>query len=85
MEPESSSPILVTGAAGFIGWKTSQLLLDAGHSVIGVDNLNDAYDPRLKRWRVDQLEGRDGFRFHNLDITDRDTLNQLFRGSAGAH
>ena len=47
-----NAPILVTGCAGFIGAKVSQLLLDAGQTVVGYDNLNDAYDPRLKAWRL---------------------------------
>ncbi len=78
MRRDSPQIILVTGAAGFIGWRTSQLLLDEGHTVVGVDNLNDAYDPPLKRWRLDQLAGRDGFRFHQIDITDFDALSSLF-------
>ena len=49
---------LVTGCAGFIASKVAQLLLEAGHAVVGVDNLNDAYDPRLKHWRLDQLQSR---------------------------
>jgi UDP-glucuronate 4-epimerase len=65
---------LVTGAAGFIGWKVCELLLAHGHAVVGVDNLNDAYDVRLKQWRLAQLEGKPGFEFHRLDITDRSAL-----------
>lgn len=83
-EPDLTRPILVTGAAGFIGWTTSRLLLDQGHTVVGVDNLNDAYDPQLKRWRLDQLEGRDGFAFHHLDITDFSALRDLFASYVGA-
>lgn len=52
MGHDSPQPIIVTGTAGFISWKTSQLLLDAGHTFVGIDNLNDAYDPRLKEWRT---------------------------------
>ena len=69
---------LVTGAAGFIGWKVAELLLEAGHTVVGVDNLNDAYDVRLKHWRLAQLEGKPGFEFHRLDICNQDGLRQLF-------
>ena len=72
------SRILVTGAAGFIGSKVSEFLLDAGCIVVGVDNLNDAYDVRLKQWRLKQLEDRAGFEFHRLDITDRVALGGLF-------
>lgn len=68
---------LVTGCAGFIGWKVSELLLDKGHVVVGVDNLNAAYDVRLKVWRLKQLEGRPGFHFHRIDITDRLSLASL--------
>ena len=70
--------ILVTGCAGFIGSKVSELLLKGGHRVIGVDNLNDAYDTRLKEWRLGQLEGQRNFHFHRLDITDRPALDDLF-------
>jgi nucleoside-diphosphate-sugar epimerase len=70
--------LLVTGCAGFIGSKVSELLLKEGHRVIGVDNLNDAYDTRLKEWRLGQLEGHRNFHFHRLDITDRPALVHLF-------
>jgi UDP-glucuronate 4-epimerase len=70
--------ILVTGSAGFIGSKVCELLLQDGHHVIGVDNLNDAYDVRLKDWRLAQLQGKPGFDFHRLDICDRAALKDLF-------
>ncbi|MGQ9714428.1 MAG: GDP-mannose 4,6-dehydratase, partial [Anaerolineae bacterium] len=60
--------ILLTGCAGFIGWKVTEHLLAQGYRVVGVDNLNDAYDVRLKQWRLAQLEGRPGFTFYRLDI-----------------
>lgn len=69
---------LVTGAAGFIGSKVTEFLLADGHTVIGIDNLNDAYDVRLKHWRLAQLEGKPGFEFHRLDITDRQRLKELW-------
>ncbi len=69
---------LVTGAAGFIGSKVCELLLTEGHTIVGVDNLNNAYDVRLKQWRLKQLEGQPNFKFHHLDITDRQALNTLF-------
>jgi UDP-glucuronate 4-epimerase len=67
--------ILVTGAAGFIGSQVARLLLDQGHSVVGIDNLNDAYDVRLKDWRLQRLLKREGFRFVKLDISDRAAVN----------
>jgi UDP-glucuronate 4-epimerase len=69
---------LVTGAAGFIGFHTAQRLLDRGDQVIGVDNLNDYYDPSLKDARLAQLGGRNGFTFHRLDIADRAAMSELF-------
>jgi len=74
--------VLVTGCAGFIGWKVAEHLLQAGHRVVGVDNLNDAYDVRLKHWRLDRLRAYPGFQFHVLDITDRSALARLFSSPA---
>lgn len=69
---------LVTGCAGFIGSRVCRLLLEAGHLVVGIDNLNDAYDPRLKQWRLAELEPRPGFSFHRLDITDQAAVDRVF-------
>ena len=69
---------LVTGAAGFIASRVSEMLLDEGHSVIGVDNLNDAYDVRLKYWRLDRLRKKPGFEFHQLDISRFEDLKALW-------
>ncbi len=74
----SASPILVTGAAGFIGSAVAQRLLDRGDSVVGLDNLNDYYDPGLKRARLDQLEDHPRFRFAYMDLADRDGMASLF-------
>ncbi|MBS1249359.1 MAG: UDP-N-acetylglucosamine 4-epimerase [Chloroflexi bacterium] len=62
---------LVTGVAGFIASRVAELLLDAGHSVVGVDNLNAAYDVRMKEYRLGQLRGREHFSFHKMDISDK--------------
>jgi UDP-glucuronate 4-epimerase len=70
--------ILVTGAAGFIGSKVAEFLLADGHTVVGVDNLNDAYDVRVKHWRLDQIRDHPGFTFRKLDICDKDGLRKLF-------
>ncbi|GIL38729.1 SDR family NAD(P)-dependent oxidoreductase [Roseiterribacter gracilis] len=70
--------LLVTGAAGFIGFHVVQALLARGDRVIGVDNLNDYYDPALKRARLAQLDGRDGFTFVQADIADRGQVDALF-------
>src|SRR5207245_500991 len=69
--------LLVTGCVGFIGAKVSELLVQRGHQVLGVDNLNTAYDVRLKQWRLRGLEAMSGFRFTQLDITDRAALAAL--------
>ena len=70
--------ILVTGAAGFIGFHTSLKLLARGDEVIGIDNINDYYDPKLKEDRLSQLLSKDGFRFEKLDIADRDGVARYF-------
>ncbi|MFM8320797.1 MAG: SDR family NAD(P)-dependent oxidoreductase [Chloroflexota bacterium] len=62
---------IVTGAAGFIGARVADLLLEAGHTVIGMDNLNDAYDVRVKEWRLGRLVKQPKFVFQKLDISDR--------------
>ena len=72
---------LVTGAAGFIAWKVCSHLLADGHQVIGVDNLNDAYDIRLKEWRLAELQKAPRFQFHRLDITHYESLKGLFLGT----
>jgi UDP-glucuronate 4-epimerase len=69
---------LVTGAAGFIGFHLARRLLDRGDQVVGLDNLNDYYDVQLKRDRLAQLSGRDGFTFHQLDLADRAAMSRLF-------
>lgn len=77
MPAHSEAPILVAGCAGFIGWKVCELLLARGRPVIGLDNLNDAYDVRLKEWRLARLRSAPGFQFHRLDIIDRAGLARL--------
>lgn len=70
--------ILVTGAAGFIGFFTAAKLLDLGHEVVGLDNLNDYYDPELKKARLAQLEGRNRFHFVRADLADQAAIEALF-------
>ena len=70
--------ILVTGAAGFIGFHTASALLDRGEEVVGVDNLNDYYDVSLKTARLARLEGRKGFRFVKGNIANRELMTGLF-------
>ena len=69
---------LVTGCAGFIGWKVTDFLHADGHTVIGIDNLNDAYDVTVKRWRLAQLQSLSQFQFYQVDITDCDALQPIF-------
>jgi len=76
---------LVTGCAGFIGAKVTEFLLQDGHTVVGLDNLNDAYDVRLKQWRLEQIKDHPNFAFHRLDITDRETLQELFNSQFTIH
>ncbi len=74
----SINKILITGAAGFIGFHLSKLLLEKGFDVVGLDNLNDYYDPQLKQARLDQLLPYSTFRHVNLDLADRAAMEKLF-------
>ncbi|GAB4415297.1 MAG: NAD-dependent epimerase [Anaerolineales bacterium] len=69
----------VTGAAGFIAARVSEFLIRDGHTVVGVDNMNDAYDVRMKEYRLNNLQKLNGFRFYKLDISDQSILD-VFRG-----
>jgi len=70
--------ILVTGAAGFIGMHVAERLLAAGHEVVGIDNLNDYYDVRLKDARLERLRKHTGFLFRKLDVADEEGMRLLF-------
>lgn len=70
--------ILITGAAGFIGFHLCKRLLQKGNSIFGIDNLNDYYDVNLKLARLEVLEGKQNFRFIKLDIADRESIYELF-------
>ena len=70
--------VLVTGAAGFIGNETARILLERGDEVVGIDNLNDYYDPALKQARLARLDGNNRFSFEKLDLADRDGMARLF-------
>ncbi|MBL8080174.1 MAG: GDP-mannose 4,6-dehydratase [Anaerolineales bacterium] len=69
---------LITGAAGFIGARTSTLLIEQGHTVVGIDNVNDAYDPRIKEYRLSKLRAFKGFKFHKADISEKSSI-ELFK------
>jgi UDP-glucuronate 4-epimerase len=68
---------LVTGAAGFIGFRVSEMLIGMGHTVVGVDNMNDAYDVRMKEYRLRKLQALRGFEFVRDDISDKQILSRL--------
>ncbi len=69
---------LITGAAGFIGARTSQTLIEQGHTVVGIDNVNNAYDPRMKEYRLKKLAALPGFKFHRRDISEKPCI-ELFK------
>ncbi len=75
--------ILLTGAAGFIGFHTARALLAQGHAVIGVDALNDYYDVSLKKARLDQLQKQQGFTFYHANIADRGAMADIAASHAG--
>ena len=77
--------ILVTGAAGFIGFHTSEYLLGRGDAVIGIDNLNDYYDVSLKEARLSQLSNNDKFSFHKIDLTNKQAIEDIFKLKSPTH
>lgn len=74
----SDQAVLVTGAAGFIGFHVARRLLAEGRAVVGLDSLNSYYDPALKRARLDILRGEQGFAFERIDLADRASVERLF-------
>lgn len=70
--------ILVTGSAGFVGYHLSTRLIESGFDVVGIDNLNDYYDPILKENRLANLQEQEGFSFYRIDLSDTARINQLF-------
>ena len=73
------SVYLITGAAGFIGSKVAELLLSDEHEVLGIDNMNHAYDVRLKKWRLERLLQNKSFRFYEMDIADKKKIEDFFK------
>lgn len=74
-----NKPILVTGAAGFIGYHVARALLEKGYDVVGIDNLNNYYDPTLKQSRLDQLSSFNRFTFKKIDIADKAQMEGLWK------
>lgn len=69
--------IVVTGCAGFIGWKTAFVLLERGESILGIDDMNDYYDPKIKEWRLSTLLNKKNFEFQRLDISRYEPLKEI--------
>lgn len=78
-ETPIDAPILITGAAGFIGHAVAKALLSDGREVVGVDNLNAYYDPALKQARLARLREHEGFSFHKMDLAEESGMQALFR------
>ena len=79
MEKAASKKILITGSAGFIGFHVAKRLLEQGHTVVGVDNLNSYYSVQLKKDRLKQLESFENFRFHCLDVADNKAMENMWQ------
>ena len=77
--------VLVTGAAGFIGFHLSRRLLEMGHSVVGLDNVNDYYSTQLKEDRISILKREGGFKFVRMDLEDEEGVADLFRAESFSH
>jgi len=78
MKSVNGNTVLVTGSAGFIGYHLAERLLADGRDVVGLDNLNDYYDPSLKEARLERLQASDDFTFARLDLADREGMESLF-------
>ena len=76
----AQDPVLVTGAAGFIGFALARRILEGGRAVVGVDNVNSYYDPALKEARLAVLRQFTNFTFHRIDLVDRKAVEDIFRG-----
>jgi UDP-glucuronate 4-epimerase len=74
----ASKKVLVTGVAGFIGFHLTQKLCKAGYQVVGIDNINDYYDPQLKENRLGIISKLEGFSFHKIDLQDKERMDRLF-------
>jgi UDP-glucuronate 4-epimerase len=81
----AAEPVLVTGAAGFIGFCFARRLLESGRAVIGIDNVNHYYDPALKEARLAKLKAHRGFTFHRIDLADRAATERLFGSGRYRH
>jgi UDP-glucuronate 4-epimerase len=77
--PLSQRPVLISGAAGFLGFALARRLLEAGRTVVGIDSINNYYDPTLKQARLTVLRQFNNFSFHKLDLADRESTEALFR------
>src|SRR5262249_59668931 len=75
----SQDAVLITGAAGFIGFALARRLLERGRAVVGIDNINDYYDPALKKARLAVLESSGDFTFHKIDLAERREVESVFR------
>jgi nucleoside-diphosphate-sugar epimerase len=78
LKERNMSKYLITGVAGFIAARVAEMLLDEGHFVVGIDNLNNAYDVRMKEHRLGKLQRRPGFQFEQMDISERLGMETLF-------
>src|SRR5271168_4064402 len=76
----AQDPVLVTGAAGFIGFALARRILEGGRAVVGIDNVNSYYDPALKEARLAVLRQFTNFTFHRIDLVDRKAVGDIFRG-----
>ena len=76
----AQDPVLVTGAAGFIGFALARRILEGGRAVVGIDNVNSYYDPALKEARLAVLRQFTNFTFHRIDLVDRKAVEDIFRG-----